>query len=332
MASCTLLRVVVAGASGETGQSIMAALLAEPAQFKVVALARHESAGKEVYQEMARAGATVEAVDFCDVETLAARLVAADVVISCLLPLQRVESETLIDAAHRASVGRFVPSFFSTIMPPRGIMEVRDVREDLLDRCKLIYLPYTVIDAGSWYQISLPPPYAPPPPLATTVIGDGDIPTAMIDKADIGPYVARIIADPQTLNRFVFVYGEVTTLNGIWTEVETATGEAVPRDSISVVDLEARIAALRSSVTADPTNVGLVLDLAMGQYLHSRHVRGDNTPDRAKYLGYLDCKILYPDVKCKSLHAYIREVVDGKRDYSVYVGRDVVADATQHRD
>lgn len=66
MASCTKLRVVVAGAPGETGQSIMKALLAEPAKFDVVALARPESAGKTAYQEMARVGASVEVVDFRD--------------------------------------------------------------------------------------------------------------------------------------------------------------------------------------------------------------------------------------------------------------------------
>ncbi|KAK5632188.1 hypothetical protein RRF57_007902 [Xylaria bambusicola] len=331
MVSCATLRVVVAGASGETGQSIMKGLLAEPAQFNVVALARRKSAGKAVYQEMVRAGATVEAADYCDVEALAARLAGADVVISCLLPLQRVESERLIDAAHRAGVGRFVPSFFSMVMPPRGVMEVRDLREDLLDRCKRVYLPYTVIDVGLWYQVGLPSPYAPPPPLADTIIGDGETPTAMIDKDDIGPYVARIIADSRTLNRSVFAYGEVTTQNTIWAEVEAATGKEVPRDSLSAADLEARIAELRSSVAVDPTSVGPTLDLAMSQYRYSRCVRGDNTPDRAQYLGYLDGKMLYPDLNCKSLRDFIREVVDGKRDHRIYVGRDVVADATQHR-
>lgn len=111
----------------------------------------------------------------------------------------RAESEALIDAAHRAGVGRFVPSFFAPVMPQRGVMEVRDLREELLDRCKRAYLPYTVVDVGVWYQAGLPPPFAPLQ--AEPIIGDGESPTAMIDKDDIGPYVARIIADPRTLNR-----------------------------------------------------------------------------------------------------------------------------------
>jgi hypothetical protein len=32
-----------------------------------------------------------------------------------------------------------------------------------------------------------------------------------MDKADIGLYVARIIADSRTLNQSVFAYGELTT-------------------------------------------------------------------------------------------------------------------------
>ncbi|KAK2035998.1 hypothetical protein LZ31DRAFT_636164 [Colletotrichum somersetense] len=190
-------------------------------------------------------------------------------------------------------------------------MEVRDLREDLLDHCKRLYLPYTVIDVGQWYQVSLPPP-------------------AMIDQ-DIGRYVARIIADPRRLNRSVFAYGEVTTQNAIWAEVEAATGKAVPQKSFSAADLEARIAELKSVVAADPINVGPLLELAICQYKHSRHVGGDNAPDRAQYLGYLDGKTLYPDPECKSMRDFIRDVVAGKRDFRVYVGRDPVADAAQHK-
>ena len=69
----------------------------------------------------------------------------------------------------------------------------------------------------------------------------------------------------------------------------------------------------------------------MSQYRYSRHVRGDNAPERAEQLGYLDGKTLYPDLSRKSMREFIREVVDGKRDHRVYTGRDVVAYATQHR-
>jgi saccharopine dehydrogenase-like NADP-dependent oxidoreductase len=84
MTSPTKLRVVVAGASGETGQSVIKGLLA----------------------------VTIETADFCDVEALAERLAGADVVISCLLPLQQVESEALIDAAHLGLGTSFIQADF----------------------------------------------------------------------------------------------------------------------------------------------------------------------------------------------------------------------------
>ena len=327
MTSCIKLRVAVAGASGETGQSIMSGLLAEPARFDVIALVRPEGANKAEYREMGRAGVTLATADYYNMEALAASLAGVDVVICCLMPLQRIETETLIDAAHRAGVDRFVPSFFSPVIPPRGIMEVRDLREDLLDCCKRLYLPYTVIDVGVWYQFTLPPLYTLPPPFAEEFIGDGTAPYASIDKADIGLYVARIITDPRTLNRSVFAYGDVTTQNAVWAEVEAATGKRLPRDSLSVSDLEARISELQSSVAASPTNVGVILDLAMSQYRYSRCVRGDNTPKSADYLGYLDGKKLYPDLVCRSIREFVSEVIGGKRDHRIYVGRDPVADA-----
>lgn len=72
---------------------------------------------------MSQADVTLETADYYNMEALAAVLAGVDVIISCLLPLQRIESETLIDAAHRA-VYRFVSSCLSPITPPRGIVEI----------------------------------------------------------------------------------------------------------------------------------------------------------------------------------------------------------------
>jgi hypothetical protein len=47
-------------------------------------------------------------------------------------------------------------------------------------------------------------------------------------------------------------------------------------------------------------------------YSYSKFVRGDNTPEYAKYLGYLDASYLYPDLVPWSFEAFARELVDGK--------------------
>lgn len=47
------------------------------------------------------------------------------------------------------------------------------------------------------------------------------------------------------------------------------------------------------------------------QYLHSFDIRGDNTPEYAKYLGYIDATELYPDLKRTSLESFFKEVLSG---------------------
>lgn len=48
------------------------------------------------------------------------------------------------------------------------------------------------------------------------------------------------------------------------------------------------------------------------EYQISWGIRGDNTAEYAKYLGYVTSKELYPDFKCTSFEDYLKEVLDGK--------------------
>jgi hypothetical protein len=52
--------------------------------------------------------------------------------------------------------------------------------------------------------------------------------------------------------------------------------------------------------------------LAKYQYWYSCGVRGDNTPEYARYLGYVTTKELYPDMEWNSLATYFQDVIDGK--------------------
>lgn len=52
--------------------------------------------------------------------------------------------------------------------------------------------------------------------------------------ADIGTYVAQIIADPRTLNRHVFVYTEVRSMNEMWDIMATVSGETPQKDYVGV--------------------------------------------------------------------------------------------------
>jgi hypothetical protein len=48
------------------------------------------------------------------------------------------------------------------------------------------------------------------------------------------------------------------------------------------------------------------------EYAYSKFVRGENTPQYAKYLGYLDASDLYPDFVPRSFEAFAKELLDGK--------------------
>ncbi|KAF4425276.1 hypothetical protein F53441_14159 [Fusarium austroafricanum] len=326
MAQQNRLKVVIGGASGETGTSIVNALLASPDQFEVTALVRPESASKSVYKDLAKRNVAIKPVDFKDIKAVTPLLVGADVVISCLTILQKAEEDALIDASHAAGVGRFVPSFFASVCPRGGILLIRDMKEELLDKCKQLYLPYTVIDVGVWFQISLP---AVPSgkldaklSMPHTIIGaDGNVPYAVTDLADVGKYVARIIADPRTLNKMVLAYGEVTTQNKVWGYVEEFTGETIPRKYLSKEEAEKTIAAVKKGIAENPSDFSLQIQLINIGYKYNWGIRGDNTPDHAKYLGYLDAKELYPDVQCKSIREFSKEVIEGSRSAAPYQGR-----------
>lgn len=108
----------------------------------------------------------------------------------------------------------------------------------MLNHIKLLYVPYTVIDVGWFYQLSLP--QLPSGRIKTKVsyalnniIGSGDVRFALTHTSDIAKYVARIIADPRTLNKMVFAYGELWTQNRIFDVLEEMSGEKIGRESVS---------------------------------------------------------------------------------------------------
>lgn len=63
-----------------------------------------------------------------------------------------------------------------------------------------------------------------------------------------------------------------------------------------------------------------MVDLSMCQYMYMLGVRGDNTPEHAKYLGYLDAGELYPEFSPLPLASYINGRLSGTIP-NVYEGR-----------
>jgi len=107
-------------------------------------------------------------------------------------------------------------------------------KEDVLNHLRRLHLPYTIIDVGWWYQLTLPKLPSGRIDKAVSglgehIPGDGNVLSAFTHNRDVGQYVARATLDPRTLNKFVFVYSEMLTMNQVWDTLEAVSGETVPR-------------------------------------------------------------------------------------------------------
>ncbi|WQF79284.1 Putative NmrA-like domain, NAD(P)-binding domain superfamily [Colletotrichum destructivum] len=313
------MRVTVIGATGETGSAVVDGLLNSPeVTFDVTALIRPASMSKPSVLRLQDRGVHTTPFDIDKpIEELAAQLQGVDVLISCLLM-----NETLLaDAAKKAGVKRFVPCWWATVMP-RGFLSLRDGKEALLDHIRRLHLPYTAIDVGWWYQISLP--RLPSGRLDRNLLlysayipGDGSVPSGRTDRRDIGKYVARIIADPRTLNRKVFAYTDLRTHNEVYDTVEQLSGEQIPRIHRTAEEVEAEIAKSKD----DPERF---LDHYHYSYHMSCDIKGENTPEYARYLGYLVAKDLYPDLHGISFEDFVKETLEKGLEPMYEMNRDVM--------
>lgn len=100
-----------------------------------------------------------------------------------------------------------------------------------------MWLPYTIVDVGWWYQLSYPRLGSGRVDYAMTsgndeIIGDGNVPTALTDLRDIGRYMAMIISDERTLNKKVLAYNLVSTQNEIYDLMEEISEEKIDRNYV----------------------------------------------------------------------------------------------------
>ena len=73
------------------------------------------------------------------------------------------------------------------------------------------------------------------------------MPTALADLRDVGRYVARIIADPRTLNKRVHVYSELYAQNRVYEVVEGISGEIIRRDMLCIWAISMGRTCIRTS-------------------------------------------------------------------------------------
>ncbi|KAJ4201640.1 hypothetical protein NW767_006727 [Fusarium falciforme] len=310
------ITVGVIGATGKTGSSVVEGLLSSPTNFSVTSLARATSVDNSTNQQFAAKGVHIVAYDLNGPSSaLVEILKPIDVVISCITWEHLDQQIPWIDAAKEAGVKRFVPSEW--VGPaPRGKLEILGV----IQRARL---PYTIIDVGCFFQV-----FVPKVPSGRSddahmiyidhrIVGDGNQKFGLIDLADIGKYVAQIVSDPRTLNKRVFAYTEALSMNEMWDTMAKVSGETPAKDYISEAEVSQVIKETRQRLDASPkpgTHPDNIIDIAnynMGQYRVSWCIRGDNTPEYADYLGYIDFWNLFPAFpRGRSLAKFYQYVLD----------------------
>lgn len=267
------------------------------------------------------------------VEEIAGLLAEYDTVISAVSATGLLDQLKLVDAAAKAGTKRFIPSGFTSVSPPGGEMKaVRTEKEKVHERIWYHHLPYTIIDSGVWYQISFPTLPSGRVDYAfmgedNTIVLDGNAPNLMIDKRDIGRLTARIVKDKRTLNKRVFLHAAVLTQNDIWNTMEERSGEKIRTKYVSRLcpifrdnylpwqatgdELVAKMHAARKAYTEDLSDPVKRFATIRAEYMVCKYVRQDNSPENARYLGYLDTRELYPDFEPKMFSAFVDELIAG---------------------
>jgi uncharacterized protein YbjT (DUF2867 family) len=312
-------KVLLVGAAGETGRCILDGLL-EYGQDDVIALVRPASLEKASVQKLKQRGVEVRVGDIGDpIDTLVKTLGDIDTLISILPPGGQLAQVALADAAKKAGVKRYIPCGFITVAPPGGVMTLRDDKEVVYQHIRRIGLGYTFVDCGYWYQISFPK--LPSGRLddkillpITSIYGTGEVKNGITDERDIGRYVARIIHDERTLNKYVFFFGAVVSQHETIELLEELSGEKIERKYVSAEELESQIAESKKTIAANPDDRWATIGLYGGEYNYSKFIRGDNTPEYAKYLGYLDASELYPDFKPIGWREFLVDLLAGKTE------------------
>ena len=296
------------------GSSILEGLLESSHDFHIVALVRSSSLQKPANLALPSKGVSVRTLDLgiSSEAEIASALQDIDILISAIGATDLLSQTALVTAAQIAGVKRFIPCAFLPIVPAGGIHDLRDQKQVIYNHIFQLRVPYTIIDVGWWYQISTP--QVPSGKLAAygmgmgkdEIAGDGNVLSGLTDLRDIGRYVAEIIVDERTLNKWVFVYNELWSQNAIYDLFDKKTGEKIPRNYVSEEALLARIESTEGS-----TGMGALMKRIPAQYKYSWGVRGDNTPEYAVYLGYLTSKDLYPDLGYTPFETYVDEMLAG---------------------
>ncbi len=165
--------------------------------------------------------------------------------------------------------------------------------------------------------------------MSYSIAGEGESRNLLTDRDRIGVYVARIVADPRTINQSVIVWedevkrrdalelgerlsGEGDKLKAQYIQVSVA--HLLPLYSLTddleqftAEGLEKSVAAGVEALKKDPNDWGAYVTVSWNEYQHSMVILEENTLENAKKLEYLDVRELYPDLVPLSFEEYAKK-------------------------
>lgn len=293
--------IILAGASGDLGRRICAALLGRGAA--VTALLRADASGADEAR-IAEFGVTVVRADASDVGSLAAAMTGATCVVSALNGLRDVIIErqgVLLEAAVQAGVRRFIPSDYSADFTKVAAGDNRnfDLRREFMARADRARIQVTSVLNGAFMDmLGREMPIIQRGLQRVLYVRDVDQPLDFTTKHDVAAYVAAAAVDEAT-PRFLRIAGDTASAREIaqlMTEVSGQTYRPLWVGSLGSLGLMIRIAKL---VAPQP-------DVTFPPWQGMQYLR-DMFSGRAK-LHPLD-NARYPDLSWTSLRQQLAKAV-----------------------
>ncbi|OBZ72585.1 Casein kinase I 1 [Grifola frondosa] len=286
--------VLVIGATGKTGSSVVEGLLRD-GSFRIAAAIRLASVSKPAAEHLRAKGVEIRLADIQNdsVDKLKEILSGVDVLISAVTWKLILEQKAVLSAAKEAGVKRVVPCDFAS-PGAKGIRNLHDQKLRIREFVQKLGVGYTFIDVGWWMQLILPlrtGNLSPAKFLSWRFEGSGDKKVLVTDLKHIGDYVARIIKDERTLDQYVIIWEDEVTLKQAREIGEKASGEedALKAQRIPLSPDEIlKLAAAAMGEFQRTQNIHAMLAWIWNQYQHSIHILGENSLENAKALGALD--------------------------------------------
>ncbi|KAI1770309.1 NAD(P)-binding protein [Hypoxylon cercidicola] len=237
----SIKKVAVVGASGNLGKEVVQELL--KAGFEVTALAREDSTSEFP------PNVTVKRVDYQSVESLTSALEGQDAVVSTIATVAVGNQTPLVDAAVSAKVRRFIPSEFGINTRVVGGTAIGSILQGKVKTLDYIigksqenpWFTWTGISSGLFFDWGLRVGSVgfDKRTKTATIYDSGDEPVQASNLPFLGRVVAAILSQPEkTANQYLSVASFNPSQNQILKIVEAKTGEKWKVEHASTAEQE----------------------------------------------------------------------------------------------